>query len=342
MRSRQRASDQICVFSLPNAIDMHRKANFSMRMRIGIDLGGTKIEGVVMADDASVLARRRVATPGGDYAATVQAVCDLVMALEAEAGLHELPVGAGTPGTRSRVDGLMKNCNSTCLNGRPLLEDLQRALAPRPVRIANDADCLALSEAVDGAAAGAACVFAAILGTGVGGGIVVNQRLLAGPNAIAGEWGHNPLPWPRPDWGEVPGPRGWDGRYGSIESWCSGPGLADDHHRIHGVALRGEDIVALAASGDEQAETSLQRYEDRLARALASVINLLDPDVIVLGGGLSRVQRLYENVPRLWKAWVFSDRVDTCLLPAQYGDASGVRGAAWLWPSAALSGPGGG
>jgi fructokinase len=300
-------------------------------LRIGIDLGGTKIEGVVIDAQSRVLARRRVATPPDDYAAALEAIVALVAALESEVGERDLPVGAGTPGARSRFTGRMKNCNSTCLNDRPLLEDLQARLGPR-VRIANDADCLALSEASDGAGAGARCVFAAILGTGVGGGIAVDGRLHTGPNAIAGEWGHNALPWPRSDWDEVPGPRGWDGRHGTIEVWCCGPGLAADHARQHGETLRSEQIVERAQAGDAAAEATLARWEDRLARAFASVINLLDPDVIVVGGGLSRIERLYRNVPRLWTDWVFSDRIDTRLLPARHGDASGVRGAAWLWP----------
>jgi len=207
------------------------------------------------------------------------------------------------------------------------------------VRMANDADCLAVSEAADGAAAGARSVFAVILGTGVGGGIVIDGRLLSGPNAIAGEWGHNPLPWPRLDWDEVPGPEHWDGRRGSIEAWLSGPGLARDHaarHAArHGGGLRGEDIVAAAELGDAACAETLARYEHRLARALASVINLLDPEVIVLGGGLSRLPRLYLNLPLLWQDWVFSDRVDTRLVAPVHGESSGVRGAAWLWPESA-------
>ncbi|MEC9361868.1 MAG: ROK family protein [Pseudomonadota bacterium] len=301
-------------------------------MRIGIDLGGTKTEGVVIDDASQVLARRRVPTPPDDYEAALQTICGLVADLEAEVGARNLPVGAGTPGARSRLTGRMKNCISTCLNDRPLLEDLQARLGPR-VRIANDADCLALSEATDGAAAGAHGVFAAILGTGVGGGVCIGGRLLEGPNAIAGEWGHNALPWPRPEWGEVPGPLGWDGRHGTIEAWCCGGGIAADHQRVHGEILRSEQIAERARNGDAAAEATLARWEDRLARAFASVINLLDPDVIVVGGGLSRLERLYENVPRLWGDWVFSDRVATRLVPARYGDASGVRGAAWLWES---------
>ncbi|MES0872828.1 ROK family protein [Sinimarinibacterium thermocellulolyticum] len=301
-------------------------------MRIGIDLGGTKTEAVVIDDASRILARRRVPTPRNDYAATLQTICALVAALEAEVGARGLPVGAGTPGARSPATGRMKNCNSTWLNDRPLLEDLEARLGPR-VRIANDADCLALSEATDGAGAGARCMFAAILGTGVGGGIAIEGRLLSGPNAIAGEWGHNPLPWPRVEWGEVPGPLGWDGRHGAIEVWCSGGGIAADHQRVTGELLRSEQIAERAAAGDAAAQATLARWEDRLARAFASVINLLDPDVIVVGGGLSRLGRLYENVPRLWGEWVFSDRIDTRLVPALHGDASGVRGAAWLWPS---------
>ncbi|TJY65114.1 ROK family protein [Sinimarinibacterium sp. CAU 1509] len=302
-------------------------------MRIGIDLGGTKIEGVVLDADSQILARRRVPTPPDDYQAALSTIVELVTALEQDVGCTGLTVGAGTPGARSKVNGRMKNCNSTCLNGQPLLEDLTARLGPR-VRIANDADCLTLSEASDGAAAGARCVFGAILGTGVGGGIVVDGRLLSGPNAIAGEWGHNPMPWPRPEWDEVPGPLGWDGRHGTIEVYCCGPGLALDHQRVTGELLKGEDIVARASAGDDACEASLQRWEDRLARAFSTVINLLDPDVIVVGGGLSRVQRIYRNVPQRWAPWVFSDRIETRLVPAMHGDSSGVRGAAWLWPEA--------
>ncbi|HEY1077111.1 MAG TPA: ROK family protein [Fontimonas sp.] len=300
-------------------------------MRIGIDFGGTKTEGVVMDDASRILARRRVPTPAHDYAAALGAIVELVASLERDVGRAGLRVGAGTPGARSRLTGLMKNCSATWLNDMPLLEDLQRLLGDR-VRIANDADCLALSEASDGAAAGVACVFAAILGTGVGGGIAINGALLAGPNAIAGEWGHNPLPWPRPDWGEVPGPLGWDGRHGAIELYCSGTGIADDHRRVTGEPLRAEAIVERAQAGDAEAEATLRRWEDRLARALATIVNVLDPDVIVLGGGLSRLARVYTNVPRLWQPWIFTDRVETRLVAALHGDSSGVRGAAWLWP----------
>lgn len=299
--------------------------------RIGIDLGGTKIEGVVMGADSSIVARRRIATPAGDYAATVAACAGLVAGLEGEVGRTGLRVGFGTPGAISRRTGRMKNCNSTCLNGQPLKQDLELALA-REVRLANDADCMALSEASDGAAAGAAVVFGVILGTGVGGGIVVNGSLLSGPNAIAGEWGHNPLPWPRPEWDEVPGPLNFDGRHGAIENWLSGVGLAWDHERVSGERLSGEEVARRAEQGDAACAATLSRYEDRLARALAHVINLIDPDVIVLGGGVSKLARLYRHVPALWDQWVFSDRVETRLVPARHGDSSGVRGAAWLWP----------
>ncbi|MGH8444229.1 MAG: ROK family protein [Solimonas sp.] len=298
-------------------------------MRIGIDLGGTKIEGIVMGEGSRVVAQQRIATPTEDYTATVDALAALAHRLEAAAGASGLPIGIGTPGAVSLLTGRMKNCNSTCLNGQPLLADLEARLGPR-VRIANDADCLALSEAHDGAAAGAETVFGAILGTGAGGGIVVRGQLLRGANAIAGEWGHNPLPWPQP--GELPGTACYCGRSGCIETWVSGTGLARDHAHINGGALRGEEIVAAAEAGDAAAEATMQRYVPRLARGLAHIINVLDPQVIVLGGGLSRLRRLYREVPEAWKPWVFSDEVRTRLVPAQYGDASGVRGAAWLWP----------
>lgn len=300
--------------------------------RIGIDLGGTKIEGIVMDAESRIHQRLRVSTPGNDYLAQAAAVADLVRKLEATVGRRTLPVGIGHPGAISPATGLIKNANSICLNGKPLKQDLERALG-RELRLANDADCLAMSEQADGAAAGVHNVFAAILGTGVGGGIVIGGRLLSGPNAIAGEWGHNALPWPRPEWNEVPGPLHWDGRCGAIESYLSGPGLARDHRDTAGEPLSPEQIVARAGSGDAACAATLERYEDRLARALASVINLLDPDVVVLGGGLSRISRLYQNVPRRWGAWVFSDVVRTRLLPALHGDSSGVRGAAWLWPA---------
>jgi fructokinase len=298
--------------------------------RVGIDLGGTKIEAVALAPDGTELARRRVPTPQGDYDATLAAIADLVHGFE-HAVMARCRVGIGMPGTISPATGLVKNANSTWLNGRPFRRDVERALG-RPVALANDADCFALSEATDGAGAGARVVFGVILGTGVGGGIVVDGRLLAGPNAIAGEWGHNPLPWPRDE--ERPGPSCYCSRAGCIETFLSGPGLARDHARAEGLAegaaLPAPEIAALAAAGDEGARRALERHAERLARALAHVINLLDPHAIVLGGGLSALPSLYERVPSLWSRWVFSDRVDTRLLPPAHGDASGVRGAAWL------------
>ena len=292
-------------------------------LMFGIDLGGTKIELIALDLAGQERMRRREPTPQGDYHATLKAIAHLVQQAEQELGAHG-SLGIGTPGALSRATGRLKNSNSVCLNGQPILEDLERLLA-RPVRMANDADCFALSEATDGAAAGRGTVFGVILGTGVGGGIVAHGRLLQGPNAIAGEWGHNPLPWPQPD--ELPGPPCYCGRQGCIETFLSGPGLAQSL----GAGLQGPDIVARAAQGDAGCEAALRRYEDRLARALAHVINILDPDAIVLGGGLSNCARLYENVPKRWGRYVFSDRVDTLLLPPRHGDSSGVRGAAWLW-----------
>jgi fructokinase len=293
-------------------------------VKIGVDLGGTKIEAVALEEDNRERGRRRVASPRDDYPGTVEAIGRLVEDLERELGVRA-SVGIGTPGAVSPATELMKNCNSVWLNGQPLAADLARRLG-RPVRLANDANCFALSEARDGAAAGARVVFGVIVGTGTGGGLVVDGRIWTGPNAIAGEWGHNPLPWPRD--GEWPGPPCYCGRTGCIETFLSGPGLARDHG---GPA---HDIATRAARGEPAAEASLGRYEERMARALASVINVLDPDVIVLGGGLSNLARLYETVPRLWRRWVFSDRVDTRLVPPAHGDASGVRGAAWLWEGA--------
>lgn len=300
-------------------------------LRIGIDLGGTKIEGIVLRGEAEVAQRLRVSTPSSQYQGTVAALKALVADLEQAAGQGALPVGIGHPGAISPASGRIMNANSTCLNGQPLQQDLEQALG-RPLRLANDANCLALSEAYDGAAAGAYCAFAVILGTGCGGGVVVDGKLQTGANAVGGEWGHNPLPWPRPEWGEHPGPLCWHGLHGCLETWLSGVGLAGDHSRRTGEAVDGETVVRRAEAGDAAALLTLERYEDRLARALATVINLLDPQVIVLGGGVSRVQRLYRNVPALWGQWVFSDRVQTRLLPARHGDSSGVLGAARLWP----------
>jgi len=300
-----------------------------MQLRIGIDLGGTKIEVIALGAAGQELARHRVPTPQGDYAATLAAVVGLVERVERETGRRGT-VGVGTPGALSRVSGLIKNANSTCLIGEPLKDDLQ-ALLGREVRVANDANCFALSEAVDGAGQGAPVVFGVILGTGVGAGIVVNGRALDGANGIAGEWGHNPLPLPAGD--DLPLPACYCGRAGCIETYLSGPGLAMDHARCSGELARPEGIVAGAAEGDPACEASLARYEHRLARALAGVINILDPDVIVLGGGLSNIERLYQRVPRLWCPHVFSDHVATRLVRARHGDSSGVRGAAWLWPA---------
>jgi fructokinase len=296
-------------------------------MRIGVDLGGTKIEAIALDEAGRTLARVRRPTPREDYDATLDAIASLVREIERSAGATGT-VGIGMPGALSRSTGRVKNANSTWLNGRPLAEDLERRLG-RPLRLANDANCFALSESVDGAAAGAGAVFGVIVGTGTGGGVVVGGRLWTGPNSVAGEWGHNPLPWPRDQ--ERPGPACYCGRFGCIETFLSGPGLARDHRQATGQDLTSEQVAARAAGGDSLAEAGLVRYEERRARALASVVNLLDPEVIVLGGGLSNLERLYERVPALWGPWVFSDRVDTRLVPPKHGDSSGVRGAAWLW-----------
>lgn len=298
-------------------------------MRIGVDLGGTKIEAVALDESGAERARRRVATPRDDYPATVEALAKLVEDLERDLGV-QARVGVGMPGTLSPATGLVKNANSVWLNGRALDRDLTDRLR-RSLRFANDANCFALSEAVDGAAAGARVVFGVIVGTGTGGGIAVDGAVLTGPNAIAGEWGHNPMPWPTVD--EWPGPPCYCGRTGCVETFLSGPGLAADYRRATGRRTETTEIVGRAAVGDAEAAAAVARYEDRLARALASVINVLDPDVIVLGGGMSNLAGLYEAVPRRWGAFVFSDRVDTRLARARHGDSSGVRGAAWLWPA---------
>jgi fructokinase len=293
-------------------------------MRLGVDVGGSKIEIIALGDDGSVLLRERVPTPQGDYMATVMAVAGLVEVAEQKLGARG-SVGVGIPGTESRTSGLIKNANSTCLIGMPLRRDLQ-ALLQREVRLANDANCFALSEAADGAGAGLQTVFGVILGTGVGGGIVVDGKVLTGANAIAGEWGHNPMP------GEHHADTCYCGRKGCVELYLSGPGLAADHRRETGQDLPAVEISNRATAGDPGCEATLHRYEARLARALAQVINILDPEAIVLGGGLSNMERLYENVPRLWGEQVFSDQVSTRLLKHRHGDSSGVRGAAWLWP----------
>ena len=296
-------------------------------MRLGIDLGGTKIEIIALDDEGRELLRRRVPTPASDYEATLRAVADLIEGAERELGQRG-SVGIGTPGSISHATGLLKNANSTCLNGKPVKQDIEKVLG-REVRIANDANCFALSEAVDGAARDAQVVFGVILGTGVGGGIVVSRRVLVGANAIAGEWGHNPLPLPGK--ADLPLPECHCGRQGCIETYISGPGMAALHARATGGTLTPPQIVAAAEAGDEGAERTMQRYEDRLARSLANVINILDPDVIVLGGGMSNIERLYASVPRLSQRHVFSDRVDTKLVRHHHGDSGGVRGAAWLW-----------
>jgi fructokinase len=300
-------------------------------MRIGIDLGGTKIEAIALAAGGRTLDRRRIPTPKDDYDATLRAIAELIGSLEGELG-ERGSVGVGIPGTISPATGVVKNANSTWLNGRPLDRDLEHVLA-RPVRLANDANCFALSEATDGAAAGAAIVFGVIIGTGTGGGVVVNGRVLTGANAVAGEWGHNPLPAPGDH--ERPGPPCYCGRSGCIETFLSGPALSRDYRAATGQSIGAIDIAARAIAGDRDALASMRRYEERMARALGTVINLLDPDVIVLGGGLSNIERLYEAVPALWSPYVFSDRVDTILARAVHGDSSGVRGAAWLWDEAA-------
>jgi fructokinase len=300
-------------------------------IRVGLDLGGTKIEGIALDRGGAELARHRVPTPRGNYAATVEALASLAERLEGQAAATAT-VGVGMPGVISPATGLVKNANSTWLIGRPLAADLSARLG-REVRCANDANCFALSEAVDGAAAGARVVFGVIVGTGTGGGVVVDRRVVTGANAIAGEWGHNPLPWPRSGAAgdEWPGPPCYCGRTGCIETFLSGPGLAQDYEREGGRRAEPPEIVARAAAADATAERCLQRYEDRLARGLAGIINVIDPDVIVLGGGISNVGRLYTNVPRLWTPYVFSDVVSTRLVKATHGDSSGVRGAAWLF-----------
>ena len=299
------------------------------RPRIGVDLGGTKIEAAALDAAGAIVLRRRAATPGGRYDATVDAIAQLVESLEEELGAPST-VGVATPGARSLVDGRMKNANSTVLNGRPLKEDLERRL-DREVRIANDANCFALSEAVDGAARGASVVFGVILGTGVGGGIAIDGRIVTGANAIAGEWGHNPLPLP--DAHDRPLPLCYCGRRGCVETYLSGPGLAADFVRVTGENLDASQIASRAAKGDAACAAALDRYELRLARALSGVINVLDPDVIVLGGGLSNVGRLYASLPLRCKEFVFSDDIRTRIVPPMHGDSSGVRGAAWLWNS---------
>jgi fructokinase len=306
------------------------------KLRIGVDLGGTKIEVIALDTTGRASMRERRATPAGDYMGTIGAIVDLIRAVEQKSGLNNDPlvtIGVGIPGSISPATGLVKNANSTWLIGRPLDRDLAAALG-RPIRVANDANCFAVSEATDGSAAGERIVFGVIIGTGVGGGLVIDGRPIVGRNAIAGEWGHNPLPWPRDT--ERPGLPCYCGQSGCMEKYLSGPGLAADYRAATGRAadatLSAAAIARAAADGDAEAEAALARYEERLARGLATVINVVDPDVIVLGGGLSNLERLYRTVPELWRPYVFSDRVDTRLVPPLHGDSSGVRGAAWLWP----------
>jgi fructokinase len=295
-------------------------------LRFGVDLGGTKIEAIAL-DGQTVRARRRIPSPRDDYDATLKAVVGIVLGLEEDVG-EQARIGIGMPGAISPATGLVKNANSSWLNGRPLAEDLQ-ALLPRRLRFDNDANCFALSEAVDGAGAGARVVFGVILGTGTGGGVVIDRRVWRGHNAIAGEWGHNPLPRASAD--ELPGPPCYCGHTGCIETFLSGSALARDHARATGQRAEPAEIAARAEQGDAAAQATLARYEDRLARALSSVLNVLDPEVVVLGGGLSNIARLYRNVPPLLERYVFSDRVATPVVPPAHGDSSGVRGAAWLW-----------
>lgn len=302
-------------------------------IRIGIDLGGTKIEGLALDREGHELCRKRVPTPRGSYSEIIDAVVELIRLVEEACG-DTGTIGLGIPGIASPATGLVKNANTTLLIGHPLDRDLERRLG-RPVRLANDANCFALSEASDGAASPAALgvaqptVFGVILGTGTGGGVVVRGQLLVGPDAIAGEWGHNPLPWLTPD--EYPGPQCWCGKQGCIETFLSGPALAKHHFERTGKGVDAAQIAELSLLGDAAARASMDAYVSRLARALASIINVLNPDAIVLGGGVSNIARLYEDVPRLWADHVFSDVVTTRLVRAKHGDSSGVRGAAWLW-----------
>jgi fructokinase len=299
----------------------------STRLRIGIDLGGTKIEGVALAAGGQEVGRHRIPAPRGDYDASLSALVALISDLEAGAG-GTGTIGIGMPGSISPATGLVQNANSVWLNGKPLKDDLEARLG-RPVRLANDANCFAISEATDGAGAGARSVFGVILGTGCGGGIVVDGRIVDGPRGIGGEWGHNPLPWMTAE--EHPGLLCWCGRPGCMETWVSGTALAADHQRATGERLDGEEIVVRAAAGDAAACATLDRHADRLARGLAHVVNLIDPEVIVLGGGLSKLPHLYTAVPGLMARWVFADNPTVTLCPPRWGDASGVRGAAWLW-----------
>ncbi|SDF27513.1 ROK family protein [Terriglobus roseus] len=299
-----------------------------MSMRIGVDLGGTKIEGRAFDNKGQELDRLRVPTPREDYDGTVATIIEVAKSLETRLG-QQGTLGVGIPGSVVKSTGLVKNANSTWLNGRPLEKDLSKSWG-REVRCANDANCLAVSEAVDGAGAGYNVVFGVILGTGCGGGVAIAGRVHNGPNGIGGEWGHNSLPMQRE--GEWPGPECYCGQRGCMETWVAGSGLERDFLAVTGKALRGPEIVKLSESGDAEAEAALQRLEDRLARGLSNVCNLLDPDAIVFGGGLSQLDRLYTNVPPLIAQYTFGKGFETPLRKAVHGDASGVRGAAWLWP----------
>jgi len=300
-----------------------------MMMRIGIDLGGTKIEGIVLADDGVEIARARMNSPQGNYNSTLEAIAQLVVEID-PAPEHRTPIGIGIPGTVSPATGLVKNANSTWLIGHPFDQDLSERLQ-RPVRVANDANCFAISEASDGAGRDAHVVFGVIIGTGVGGGLIIDRKIITGGNAIAGEWGHTPLPWMTPD--EYPGPACYCGRHGCIESFASGPAFEAAFESATGRALSAKDIDQAAQAGDVAAQAALTQLEDQLGRALTVLINIIDPDVIVLGGGLSNIARLYENLPARIAAHAFSDKIKTPILPAIHGDSGGVRGAAWLWPN---------
>lgn len=297
-------------------------------MRIGIDLGGTKIEGIVLADDGAEIARARMNSPQGDYASTLEAIAQLVVEIDPKPE-DQSPVGIGIPGTVSPATGLVKNANSTWLIGHPFDQDLSKRLK-RPVRVANDANCFAISEAADGAAQDAHVVFGVIIGTGVGGGLVIDGKIVTGGNAIAGEWGHTPLPWMAPD--EYPGRECYCGRHGCIESFASGPAFEAAFQRATGRDLSAKEIDVAASAGDPAAQAALAQLEDQLGRALTVLINIIDPDVIVLGGGLSNIKRLYDNLPARIAAHAFSDTIKTPVVPAVHGDSGGVRGAAWLWP----------
>lgn len=306
------------------------------QMRIGVDLGGTKTEALALDDTGHELRRIRIATPQQDYLGTVRAVAALVEDLERELG-GQGTVGVGIPGTIVAATGLVKNANSTWLNGKALQRDLSEALS-REVRCANDANCFAISEATDGAAVGAEVVFGVIVGTGCGGGVVVRGELLTGPNGLAGEWGHTALPWPTAD--EWPGPQCYCGRRGCLETWISGPAFEREFQRVTGHSRRAAEIVAAAAGGDAEAEAAVGRLEDRIARGLSTVVDIVDPDVIVLGGGVSRIDRLYSGtISRRLRDYGFGGGVEAPIRRNLHGDSSGVRGAAWLWPTASSTHP---